>query len=114
MPTLAEVLVEARNNKHWSLRDAERETGIHNAHLVQIEKGTIARPSPTLLLALSDSYGVGFDLLMKLAGHTHQDTSHRLGAALRALNGLTPEKQDEAVEFLIRLQREEGNANSSQ
>jgi transcriptional regulator with XRE-family HTH domain len=107
MPTLAEVLIEKRKEKNWSLRDAERAIGIHNAHLAQIENGTIARPSPTLLYSLAEAYGLEFKELMRLAGHVEQDAGSRAGAALRALHGLSPEKQEEAVKYLIRLQKDE-------
>jgi transcriptional regulator with XRE-family HTH domain len=36
MAALGETLAEARQTKGWSLRDVERMTGIHNAHLSQI------------------------------------------------------------------------------
>lgn len=107
MPTLAEVLIQGRMKRNWSLRDAEKATGIHNAHLVQIEKGTIARPSPTLLYSLAEAYGLDFEELMRLAGHVREDSGTRVGAALRALHGLSPEKQEEAVRFLMRLRDDE-------
>lgn len=108
MTTLAEVLIQKRKEKNWSLRDAEKATGIHNAHLAQIEKGTIARPSPTLLYSLAEAYDVSFEELLRLAGHVEQGAGSRVGAALRALNGLSPDKQEEAVRYLLRLRNDEG------
>lgn len=105
MATLAQVLAKKRKEYEWSFRDAEKATGINNAHLVQIENGTIARPSPTVLYALAEGYGLEYEELMRLAGHLEPARDARVGVALRALHGLSPEKQDEAVKYLLRMQR---------
>lgn len=107
MANLGQVLAKKRKENGWSFRDAEKATGISNAHLVQIENGTIARPSPTVLYALAEGYGLEYEELMRLAGHVEPSRDTRVGVALRALHGLSPEKQDEAVRYLLRLQRRE-------
>lgn len=43
---LRERLAVGRAKKKWSLRDVERRTGIHNAHLSQIRRQGIERPEP--------------------------------------------------------------------
>ena len=39
--SLGKKLAAARAARNWSLREVERRTGIHNAHLSQIETGAI-------------------------------------------------------------------------
>ena len=47
--TLASALRDARLSRGMSLREVERRTGIGNAHLSQLETGTIVRPEPALV-----------------------------------------------------------------
>ena len=62
LPTLKQTLKEAREEKmKWGLREAARRTGIHNAHLSQIESGVIARPDPNILFTLATAYGLDYD-----------------------------------------------------
>lgn len=106
MPTpLGERLRDARDHLGWSLREAERQTGVSNAHIVQIEKGTIARPDPNVLWALASGYGIGFEELMALAGHLIDDPDAQpmMGAALRALGELTQEDRRAVLEFMADL-----------
>jgi transcriptional regulator with XRE-family HTH domain len=69
--TLAEVLTAARKAKGWTLRQAERATGIPNAHLSQIETGTIEHPAANLILVLCGPYDLDLLDTLRLAGH-HQ------------------------------------------
>ncbi len=108
--TLAEVVKAERLSREWSLRRAGRETGIHNAHLAQIENGTIARPDHNILFALATAYGLDFERLLRLAGHiTDQPGEPRrspYGAvAWKALTELEPDEQHEVVDFIAELQR---------
>ena len=106
MPTaLGQALARARGGKDWSLREVEKRTGIQNAHLAQIENGTIARPSPTILMTLADLYGLEWDELMRLAGHLQTAPRSPTAVALRALKGLSPEQQAEALRYLKELAR---------
>jgi HTH-type transcriptional regulator, competence development regulator len=104
--TLGEILRETRKKRGWTLREVEEKTGIHNAHLSQIESGAIAKPAPNILFTLASAYGLSYDRLLKLAGH-FQDKSQAQrslqGAALRAIEELTPEEQREALEFMQKL-----------
>lgn len=108
--TLGETLAAARGQRGWSLRAVEKKTGIHNAHLSQIEKGTIERPDPNMLWTLATIYELNFQDLMRLAGHVGQrqanDTRRSvMGAALYALDDLSAEEQREVLDFMTKLRR---------
>jgi transcriptional regulator with XRE-family HTH domain len=100
---LGATLAAARRRRGWTLREAARRTGVHNAHLSQIEKGVILRPSPSVLFQIGEVYGVRFDDLLKLAGYVGGDSSPAVAVAFRALIGLKPELQEEAATYLVQL-----------
>lgn len=104
-PPLAQVLRDARDALGLSLREVERRTGIRNAHLSQIETGTIARPEMALLWDLSVAYGLDFERLLALAGYEAAGERGRMTVALRALGELTAEEQAEALRFMNELRR---------
>jgi transcriptional regulator with XRE-family HTH domain len=108
-PSLAQMLADARHALGLSLREVERRTGIRNAHLSQIETGTIARPEMALLWELSVAYGLDFARLLTLAGYEAAGEAAadrgRMTVALRALGQLTPAEQAEALQFMAELRR---------
>ncbi len=106
--TLRETLMEARKERGWSLREVERRTGIHNAHLSQIESGGIERPDPSILFALATTYGLEYETLLRLAGHVQGDEGRPrpspYGAvAYRALSELSEDEQREVIEYIAQL-----------
>jgi HTH-type transcriptional regulator, competence development regulator len=105
--TLGAARRAARGASGLSLREVERRTGIHNAHLSQIETETIAKPEMAILWDLASLYGVDFARLLALAGHSGGDTRggrrRRMTVALRALGELSPGEQDEALRFMAEL-----------
>jgi transcriptional regulator with XRE-family HTH domain len=107
--TLGSVLKAERQKREWSLRRAERESGISNAHLVQIENATISRPDHNVLFALAGVYGLRFDRLLRLAGYISEGATPRrspYGAvAWKALGELSPDEQREVVDFIADLRR---------
>jgi transcriptional regulator with XRE-family HTH domain len=103
--TLAGILREARHDRAMSLRDVERATGISNAHLSQLETGTIERPDVALLWDLATLYDLEFDELAVLAGHIKGPGRRRISVALRALDGLTDEEHDQALRYIAELTR---------
>lgn len=106
---LGEKLVAVRQERGWSLREVERRSGIRNAHLSQIETGVIERPDPNILWTLAGVYELDFADLMRLAGHVSGDAPAETGdtrsAAWKVLAELTPEEQQEVVNFLAELRR---------
>jgi transcriptional regulator with XRE-family HTH domain len=105
--TLASVLRDARGRRGMSLRDVERSTGIANAHLSQLETGTIARPEPALLWDLATLYDLDFGDLLELAGRGGRADARgeRMTVALRALGELNAEEQAEVLRFMAELKR---------
>lgn len=58
---LGEIIAIARDCKGWTLRDLERECGISNALLSQIETGKIKNPSFATVVQIMDALGVKLD-----------------------------------------------------
>jgi transcriptional regulator with XRE-family HTH domain len=95
-------LRKARTRRGWSLREVERRTGIANAYLSQVERGTIRKPDGAVLWQLSDLYGLDFALLAIWSGHTPRETTaSTMSAALRALASLDPQEQQDLIGLLL-------------
>lgn len=61
-------LKAARKALGWTLRQAEKHSGVPNAHISQLETGTILHPGTSPLIRLSAAYGVPLAELVALAG----------------------------------------------
>ena len=108
---LKDVLREARKRKGWSLREAAEVTGIHNAHLSQLETGNINQPGEALLWALADAYQLDYMRLLRLAGHTTKDRSQAgqrsmTAAAFHAIGDLDENEQRQVLEYMDKLRRD--------
>jgi transcriptional regulator with XRE-family HTH domain len=62
-------LKSARKERKWTLREAERRSGVPNAHISQVETGAIRRPGLTVLIRLGAAYDLPLAELLSLAGH---------------------------------------------
>ena len=69
MATFGEYLKGLRERQRMSLRDVERECGVANSYLSQIEKGERPAPSPDILRRLAKAYNVPPRYLMEQAGY---------------------------------------------
>lgn len=58
---IGELLGLARAIKGWTIRDLERETGISNALISQIETGHVKDPSFTKVVRLCEALGLPLD-----------------------------------------------------
>ena len=67
--SLGAILKAGRLKRGWSLREAEKQTGIPNAHLSQIETGAIQQPSVLLVNQLAFAYAVPLPDLMEAGGY---------------------------------------------
>lgn len=63
-------LREMRDKRKISLREMERRSGINNAYLSQLERGEVAKPTPSMLGRIAEAYEIPFDTLMGWAGYT--------------------------------------------
>lgn len=68
MTDLGPRLKAARKDCKWSLREAERRSGVPNAHISQVETGAIKRPGMTLLARLAVAYDIPLAELLALSG----------------------------------------------
>ena len=66
---LGALLKSSRLKRGLTLRDLERETGISNGYLSQLESDTIKQPSPRHLHRLSHALSLAYGELMGLAGY---------------------------------------------
>lgn len=109
MPKLGKLLKDGREEAGLSLREVQRRTAIHNAHLSQIEKGRIERPDVGLLYQLAELYGLDLGVVLESAGHLSgsETASERAmaTAALRAVDELAPPRRAEAISLLRRMAR---------
>jgi transcriptional regulator with XRE-family HTH domain len=109
--TLASFIAEAREKSGLTLRAVEKETGISNAYLSQLEHGKIQTPAPQNLHKLAGLYRVPYELLMELAGYPVPQTNAGPPAETMAarFGSVTREEEDALVEYLQFLrQRKKG------
>jgi len=110
--SLGKKLAAARAERNWSLREVERRTGIHNAHLSQIETGAIERPAPNVLWALAEVYELDLRELMRMSGHVEAAAKGTpgsvVGAALRELGEMSPGQQEQVLKFIKKIQKGKG------
>ena len=58
-----------RERQRMSLRDAEKESGVSNAYIAQMERGDRRPPSPDILRKLSKAYNITVRELLLRAGY---------------------------------------------
>ncbi len=77
--TLGEELASLRQVKGrtLSLREVERQTGISNEYLSQLERGVATKPAPDVLQKLAKFYGVPYESLLIAAGYLKEKTSDK-------------------------------------
>lgn len=113
--TLGQFLRAAREEKQLSLRDVERDAGVSNAYLSQLESGRIKKPSPNILHKLTELYRVAYDVAMELAGYPTPKPSGRRRAAnaFGRLGPVSPDEADQLAEYLAFLRRRKRGAGES-
>ena len=62
-------LKSLRDKQRMSLRDVERESGVSNAYIAQLEKGDRPAPSPDILKKLARAYNITVRELLLRAGY---------------------------------------------
>jgi transcriptional regulator with XRE-family HTH domain len=105
--TLGQYLASIRTDRSMTLRQVEEATNkvVSNAYLSQIENDKVQQPSPNVLHALAEIYGIDFGELMERAGHvtaprSSGDNQRHGRVATFADHNLTPEEEAELVRYL--------------
>lgn len=105
--TLGQYLASIRSDRRMTLREVEEATDkeVSNAYLSQIENHKIQQPSPNVLYALSEVYGIDYARLMEMAGHItpskNKSEGERHGrAATFADHHLTASEEAELMDYL--------------
>jgi len=111
-PTLGQYLASIRVDRRMTLRQAEQATNkeVSNAYLSQIENDKIRQPSPNVLHAIAEIYGIDYGKLMEMAGHItpfkNRSRGQRHGrVATFAEHILTPEEEAALIEYLQFIRR---------
>jgi transcriptional regulator with XRE-family HTH domain len=97
------VLRQAREVRGLPAIDAARAAGISAAYLSKLENDAVKKPSPPVLLQLSEALAVPYADLMRLSGYrvpgeTSATPVATVSAALFA--DLTDDERDELLEYL--------------
>jgi len=76
---LGEELAQLRQvkDRKLSLREVERQTGISNEYLSQLERGVATKPAPEILQKLAKFYNVPYDSLLVAAGYLKDKPTDR-------------------------------------
>jgi transcriptional regulator with XRE-family HTH domain len=106
--SFGDYLKAIRVGLKMSLRDVERATekDVSNAYLSQLETGKIESPSPHIIYALAEVYGVSYESLMKRAGYIAPSKAKRTAstkhgsAATYAIENLDAEEERELLKYL--------------
>ncbi len=101
--SLGTVLRQAREIRGLPAVDAARAAVISPAYLSKLENDAVRKPSPHVLLQLSEALAVPYAELMRLSGYRVPGESpitdgQSVGAALFA--DLTDDERDELLEYL--------------
>lgn len=117
--SLGKYLASIRIDRGMTLRGVEEATKkeVSNAYLSQIESDKIRKPSPNILNALAELYGIDYAQLMEMAGYV--TTSAMRSADRRhgrvptfAEHNLSEEEEAELMKYLkfLRSQKKSGEA----
>jgi transcriptional regulator with XRE-family HTH domain len=98
------MLRQAREVRELSATDAARAAGISSAYLNKLENDGVQRPSPHILLRLSEALTVPYADLMRLSGYAVPGDADALRAtetvSAALFSDLTDEERDELLEYL--------------
>ncbi len=102
-------LRELRATQGLSLRQLERDSGINNAYLSQLERGDVTQPTPSMLARLAEAYGVPIQTLMGWAGYATSSEALTPPQA-KALNyfGDASDEEIEALRAILTALRAQG------
>ncbi|MYF24204.1 MAG: helix-turn-helix transcriptional regulator [Nitrospira sp. SB0678_bin_10] len=110
MSDLSKELSRLRKLRGKTLRAVEKETGVSNAYLSQLENGSVEKPRPHVLHKLADFYDVPYEDLMTKAGYLSRNDSKRpvdpeLAEIQLMSTGLSHRQKQELKRFIRFLQQ---------
>ncbi|MDA8120898.1 MAG: helix-turn-helix transcriptional regulator [Gammaproteobacteria bacterium] len=81
---LGEELARLRQvkSRNLSLREVERQTGVSNEYLSQLERGIAAKPAPEVLQKLATFYEVPYETLLVAAGYLKEKAGDKTGRVI--------------------------------
>ena len=97
------VLKQAREVRALPVGEAARAAGISAAYLSKLENDAVKKPSPPVLLQLSEALAVPYEDLMRLSGYRvpGQSPANPVVSVTAALFAdVTEEEREELLEFL--------------
>lgn len=108
--SLGKYLASIRADRGLTLRQVEEATNkeVSNAYLSQIENDKIKKPSPNVLHALAEIYGIDYEQLMEMAGYitsTRGEGERHGRVATFAEHNLTPAEERELIDYLKFIRR---------
>lgn len=108
--SLGRYLASIRADRELTLRQVEEATNkeVSNAYLSQIENDKIKKPSPNVLHALAEIYGIDYEQLMEMAGYitsTRGEAEKHGRVATFAEHNLTPAEERELIDYLKFIRR---------
>ena len=110
MSDLSQELSRLRKLRGKTLRAVEKDTGVSNAYLSQLENGSVKRPRPHVLHILADFYDVPYEDLMTKAGYLSRNDNKRpvdpeLAEIQLMSTGLSHRQKKELKRFIRFLQQ---------
>ena len=96
---------QLRETRNLTLRDVEKETGVSNAYLSQLESEKIKQPSPITLHKLAEFYKVSYAELMAKVGYPtvasqSQGIAKDTKGAYGKLGKISSDEEEELIEYL--------------
>ena len=89
---LGTILHNLRKQKGLSLRKVERDTGISNAYLSQLERSVAKRPAPEKLRVLADYFHTSYVNLLRYAGYLQSQSADESMKLISNFEGLQTDK----------------------
>jgi transcriptional regulator with XRE-family HTH domain len=105
-PSFGGVLRQAREVRELSAVDVARTAGISAAYLSKLESDAVKKPSPHVLLQLSEALTLPYAELMRLSGyrvpgeHDQPSAAGVAGVAAALFADLTDDEREELLEYL--------------
>lgn len=99
---IAPLLRSARQLCGLTLRQVEKQTGISNAYLCQLENGRTTNPSPHMLSKLARVYGLPHSELMAAAGYSEGAPADATTLKFAMLTSRLNWREQRKVELFIR------------